>query len=85
MLRKIHETNIFHIKFLGRNSIKCQNGQVLPPAQVFYFNGQALHRKHPDSIQTDMFMHTNVLCGYRSRDLLRSRPEYSPAAQEVAG
>jgi hypothetical protein len=25
-----------------RNNIKCQNGPVLPPAQVFYFNGQAL-------------------------------------------
>jgi hypothetical protein len=42
MLRNIHETNFFHIKFLGRNNIKCQNGPVLPPAQVFYFNGQAL-------------------------------------------
>jgi hypothetical protein len=43
MLRKIHETNFFHIKFLDRTNIKCQNGPVLPPAQVFYFNGQALH------------------------------------------
>jgi hypothetical protein len=43
MLRKIHGTNFFHIKFLGRTNIKCQNGPVLPPAQVFYFNGQALH------------------------------------------
>jgi hypothetical protein len=48
MLRKIHGTNFFHIKFLGRLNIKCQNGSVLPPAQVFYFNGQALKRdKHP--------------------------------------
>jgi hypothetical protein len=55
MLRKIHGTNFFHIKFLGRTNIKCQNGPVLPPAQVFYFNGQALitiHKKHPD-----LFMH----------------------------
>jgi hypothetical protein len=42
MLRKIHGTNFSHIKFLDRPNIKCQNGQVLPPAQVFYFNGQAL-------------------------------------------
>jgi hypothetical protein len=38
MLRKILGTNFFDIKFLGRTNIKCQNG----PAQVFYFNGQAL-------------------------------------------
>jgi hypothetical protein len=42
MLRKIHGTNFIHIKFLDRTNIKCQNGPVLPPAQVFYFNGQAL-------------------------------------------
>jgi hypothetical protein len=42
MLRRIHGTNFFHIKFLDRSNIKCQNGLVLPPAQVFYFNGQAL-------------------------------------------
>jgi hypothetical protein len=42
MLRKTHGTNFFHIKFLDRTYIKCQNGPVLPPAQVFYFNGQAL-------------------------------------------
>jgi hypothetical protein len=43
MLRKIHGTNFFHIKFFGYGpNIKCQNGPVLPPAQVFYFNGQAL-------------------------------------------
>jgi hypothetical protein len=42
MLRKIHGTNFFHIKFLGHLNIKCQNGPVLPPAQVFYFNGQPL-------------------------------------------
>jgi hypothetical protein len=24
---------------MGRTNIKCQNGPVLPPAQVFYFNG----------------------------------------------
>jgi hypothetical protein len=42
MLRKIHGTNFFHIKFLDRLNIKCQNGPVLPPAQVFNFNGQAL-------------------------------------------
>jgi hypothetical protein len=43
MLRKIHGTNFIHIKFLDRPNIKCQNRPVLPPAQVFYFNGQALH------------------------------------------
>jgi hypothetical protein len=42
MLRKIYGTNFFHIKLLGHNSIKCQSGPVLPPPQVFYFNGQAL-------------------------------------------
>jgi hypothetical protein len=42
MLRKIHGTNFFNIKFLDRPNVKCQNGPVLPPAQVFYFNGQAL-------------------------------------------
>jgi hypothetical protein len=43
MLRKIRGTNFFLRKFLGRTNIKCQNGPLLPPAQVFYFNGQALH------------------------------------------
>jgi hypothetical protein len=42
MLRKTHGTNFFHIKFLGQTNIKCQNGPVLPLAQAFYFNGQAL-------------------------------------------
>jgi hypothetical protein len=43
MSRKIHDTNFFHIYFLDtRTNIKCQNGPVLPPAQGFYFNGQAL-------------------------------------------
>jgi hypothetical protein len=45
MLRKIHGTNFFHIKFLDRPNIKCHNGPVLPPVQVFYFNGQALCTK----------------------------------------
>jgi hypothetical protein len=44
MLRKNHGTNLFHLKFLGRTNIKCQNGPVLPSAQVFYFNSQALHQ-----------------------------------------
>jgi hypothetical protein len=43
MLRKIYGTNFFHIKFFGRTNIKFQNGPVLPPAQVLYFNGQTLH------------------------------------------
>jgi hypothetical protein len=41
MLREIHGTNFFPLKFLGRTNIKmdkCRNG----PAQVFCFNGQAL-------------------------------------------
>jgi hypothetical protein len=42
MLRKIRGTNFFHIKLLDHTNIKCQNEPVLPPAQVFYFNGQAL-------------------------------------------
>jgi hypothetical protein len=42
MLWKIHETNFFHIKDLDRTNIKYQNGPALPPAQVFYFNSQAL-------------------------------------------
>jgi hypothetical protein len=42
MLRNIHGTNFFYIKFLGRTNFKCLNGPVLPPAQVFYFSGQAL-------------------------------------------
>jgi hypothetical protein len=41
-LRKIHGTNFFHIKLMDRTTIKCQNEPVLPPAQVFYFNGQVL-------------------------------------------
>jgi hypothetical protein len=47
MLRKVHGTNFFHIKFLDRTNtnIKCQNGPVLPPAHVFYINGQALTKK----------------------------------------
>jgi hypothetical protein len=43
MLRKIHGTNFFHIKLLDRTNIKCQNGPVLPPVQIFYFIGQALN------------------------------------------
>jgi hypothetical protein len=43
MLRKIHGTNLLHTKFLRRININCQNGPVLPSAQVFYFNGQALN------------------------------------------
>jgi hypothetical protein len=43
MLGKIHGTNFFHIKLLDHTNIKCQNGPVLPPPQVFYFNGQALY------------------------------------------
>jgi hypothetical protein len=31
---------------LDRTNIKCQNRPVLPPAQVFYFIGQALHTYH---------------------------------------
>jgi hypothetical protein len=42
MLRKSQGTNLYQIKYLARNNIKCQNGPVLPPAQVYYFNGQAL-------------------------------------------
>jgi hypothetical protein len=45
MLQKIHAINFFHKKCLGRTNIKCQNVPVLPPAQVFYFNGQALDYK----------------------------------------
>jgi hypothetical protein len=30
------------MSFMDHTNIKCQNGPVLPPAQVFYFNGQAL-------------------------------------------
>jgi hypothetical protein len=41
-----HGTNFFHIKFLDRTNIKCQNRPVLPPAQVFYFNGQALYNMY---------------------------------------
>jgi hypothetical protein len=41
MLRKIHGTKFFHIKFLRRTIMNFQNGPVMPPAQVFYFNGQA--------------------------------------------
>jgi hypothetical protein len=29
---------------MGRTNIKCQNGPVPPPAQFFYFNGQALQK-----------------------------------------
>jgi hypothetical protein len=46
MLRKIHGTNFFHINFLDHPNIKCQNGPVLPPAQVSYFNGQVIHIAH---------------------------------------
>jgi hypothetical protein len=42
MLRKIHGTNFFYIKLLDRTNMKCQNGPVLPPAQVFCFSSQAL-------------------------------------------
>jgi hypothetical protein len=44
------ETSLSHAwsintKSMGRINIKCQNGLVLPPDQVFYFNGKALHAK----------------------------------------
>jgi hypothetical protein len=61
---------LIHIKFLGRTSIKYQNGPVLPPAQVFYFNGQSLHRIHPEPMQTNIFMHRKTLCGIETHDLL---------------
>jgi hypothetical protein len=47
MLRKIHGTNFFHIKFMDRPNIKCQIGPVLPPAQLFYFNSHALIAINP--------------------------------------
>jgi hypothetical protein len=38
--------------------------------------------KHPDPIQTDMFMHTMfALCGNRTRDLLRSWRVFPPLRQ----
>jgi hypothetical protein len=43
MLRKIHRTNFFHIKLLDHTNFKCQNGLVLHPPQVFYFNGLLRH------------------------------------------
>jgi hypothetical protein len=63
MLRKIHGSNVFHIKFLGPTNIKCENGPVLPPAQVFYFNGQSLHTffcKYIHNIETRRSRHRNV-------------------------
>jgi hypothetical protein len=36
MWRKIHGTNLLRLKFLGRTNVKCQNGPVFPPAQVFF-------------------------------------------------
>jgi hypothetical protein len=44
MLREIHGANFINIKFLDRNNFKCQNGPVLPPPQIFYFNAHALHK-----------------------------------------
>jgi hypothetical protein len=35
MLRKIHGTNFFHIKFLDLPNIKSQNGPVLLPLRFF--------------------------------------------------
>jgi hypothetical protein len=40
MLRKFNGTNFSHIKLFERTYIKCQDRPVLPPAQVFYLNGQ---------------------------------------------
>jgi hypothetical protein len=51
MLRTIHGTNFFPTKLLDRTNIKCQNGPVLPPAQFFYFNGQALNDNTQQSIK----------------------------------
>jgi hypothetical protein len=58
MLRKFHGTNVFHIKLLDHTNIKCQNGPVLPPSQVFYFNGQALEYlfKQNNKNQTTLLM-----------------------------
>jgi hypothetical protein len=43
LLRKIHRTNFFHIKFLDHPNIKCQNGPVLPPAQFFLLSMVTLY------------------------------------------
>jgi hypothetical protein len=37
MLRKIHGTNFFHIKFLSRTNITCQNVPVQPFSSVYLF------------------------------------------------
>jgi hypothetical protein len=56
MLRKICGANFFHIKFLGRTYIKCQNGSVVPPAQVWYFNGHAYVIKRFLTISSLIFL-----------------------------
>jgi hypothetical protein len=35
MLQKIYGTNLFHIKFLDRHNIKCQNGPDYKPDWQF--------------------------------------------------
>jgi hypothetical protein len=40
-----------------------------------------IHRKHPDPIQTDVCTQMFVLCGNRTRNLLRSRWVFRPLRQ----
>jgi hypothetical protein len=76
MLRRIHGTNFFHIKFSDRPNIKCQNGPVLPPAQVFYFNGQALqtvirmHNKQIFLVYSRFLKQINTCSEYLNKALL---------------
>jgi hypothetical protein len=74
MLWKIHGTNFFNIKFLNRSNIKCQNRPVLPPAQVFYFNGQALHVNLPlVSLYLLKKPHLNVFGSFKNLSIHRDR------------
>jgi hypothetical protein len=52
------------------------------PVSLFWKYIHTIHRKRPDPIQIEMFMHTNV-CRNRARDLLSNRLVFGPLHQSV--
>jgi hypothetical protein len=74
MLGKIHGTNFFHIKFLGRTNIGRQNGPGLPPAKVLCFNSLALDTTLPfESLYLLKRPHHNPLGSLKDLSIHRDR------------
>jgi hypothetical protein len=72
MLRKIHETNFFHIKFLDHPNINVKWTSAVPSAQVVYFNSQALTIMHSDLIfKEKKIVPTLLICHRASTQQIR--------------